>query len=367
MRKIDKIVDVSVLGATGMVGQNFLRLLENHPWFRVVDVAASERSAGKRFDECVQGKWYMSSPIPDNIKNLSVRNVHDFEGIPSEVTCVFSAMDLPEKQAARELEFEYARNGYAVISTSSANRQTKDVPMIIPEINPHHTDVIPIQQKNHQLPATGFVAVKPNCSIQSYIIVLEAMKNAGYPVNRVQVTTLQALSGAGYKALTNPDLKENVVPFISGEEEKTEKEPLKIFGHITKSGVSLADDLEINAVCTRVPVVDGHTAVVHLGFIDTIPTLDEFKTILSSFRAEPQKLELPSAPEEPIIVLDDTDRPQPKLDRDSGNGMAVTVGRIAEDHFFDIRFVGLSHNTVRGASGGAVLTAELLVKKGFIS
>jgi aspartate-semialdehyde dehydrogenase len=367
MQKINKNIAVSVLGATGMVGQNFLRLLENHPWFRVVDVAASERSTGKRFDECVQGKWYMSSPIPDNIKNLQVRNVHDFEGIPSEVTCVFSAIDLPEKQAARELEFEYAKNGYAVISTSSANRQTKDVPMIIPEINPHHTDVIPIQQKNHQLPATGFVAVKPNCSIQSYIIVLEAMKNAGYPVNRAQVTTLQALSGAGYKALTNPDLKENVVPFISGEEEKTEKEPLKIFGKITKNGIIPTKDLDINAICTRVPVVDGHTAVVHIGFADKSPLLDEFKSILTSFKAIPQEMELPSAPSPPIIVLDDENRPQPKLDRDSGNGMAVTVGRIAEDHFFDIRFVGLSHNTVRGASGGALLTAELLVKKGFIS
>ncbi len=193
------------------------------------------------------------------------------------------------------------------------------------------------------------------------------MKNAGYPVNRAQITTLQALSGAGYKALTNPDLKENVVPFIGGEEEKTEKEPLKIFGKITGNGIIPTNDLDINAVCTRVPVVDGHTAVVHIGFADKSPSLDEFKSILTSFRAIPQEMELPSAPSPPIIVLDDENRPQPKLDRDSGKGMAVTVGRIAEDHFFDIRFVGLSHNTVRGASGGAVLTAELLVKKGFIS
>ncbi|MCH7612228.1 MAG: aspartate-semialdehyde dehydrogenase [Candidatus Marinimicrobia bacterium] len=365
--KVNNKIGVSVLGATGMVGQNFLRLLENHPWFKVVDVAASERSAGKLFKESVQNKWLIPTPIPEYVKNMRVRNVHNFENIPPDVTCVFSAMDLPEKKATREFEFNYATRGYAVISTSSANRQTGDVPMIIPEINPQHADIIPIQQKNRQLPNTGFVAVKPNCSIQSYIVVLEALKNAGFPVNRVQVTTLQALSGAGYKALTSPELKDNIVPFISGEEDKTEKEPLKIFGKIMGNGITPVDGLEINAVCTRVPVVDGHTAVVHLGFASKIPSVDEVKMILSSFRALPQELNLPTAPATPIIVKEDENRPQPQLDRDSENGMAVTVGRIAKDHFFDLRFVGLSHNTVRGAAGGAILTAELLVKKGYIA
>jgi len=226
---VEKNIKVSVLGATGMVGQNCLRLLENHPWFQVVDVAASERSSGKTYKEAVGKKWYMDAEIPDTISNLIVRNVHDHGSIPDNVTCVFSALDLNEKQDTRDFEFGYAEKGFAVISTSSANRQTIDVPMIIPEINAKHADVIPIQQKNRNLPSSGFVAVKPNCSIQSYIVVLEALKQAGYLVDRVQVTTLQALSGAGYKALTNLDLKENVVPYIGGEEEKTEKEPLKIY------------------------------------------------------------------------------------------------------------------------------------------
>jgi len=359
-------IKVSVLGATGMVGQNCLRLLENHPWFHVVDVAASKHSAGKTYTNAVSGKWVMESDIPDAVSNLIVRNVHDFASIPGDVNCVFSALDLEEKQDTRDFEFGYAQKGYAVISTSSANRQIHDVPMIIPEINADHTDVIPIQQKNRNLPSSGFVAVKPNCSIQSYIVVLAALKQAGFPVGRAQVTTLQALSGAGYKALTNPDLKENVVPYIGGEEEKTEKEPLKIFGQVTDDGIVQSTSLIINALCTRVPVVDGHTAVVHIGFSDKTPSLEKFKSILSSFAAEPQSLCLPSAPENPIIVLDKIDRPQPKLDRDEGNGMTVTVGRIAEDDFFDIRFIGLSHNTVRGAAGGAILMGELLVQKGFI-
>ncbi|MFQ6678105.1 MAG: aspartate-semialdehyde dehydrogenase [Fidelibacterota bacterium] len=367
MRSLDHKISVSVLGATGMVGQNFLRLLEDHPWFQVVDVGASESSAGKKYIDSVHDKWMMNTSVPKSVRNLTVRNVHDFRTIPPEVTCVFSALDLPEKQATRTFEFQYASKGYGVISTSSANRQTEDVPMMIPEINPDHADIIPIQQQNRSLPDTGFVAVKPNCSIQSYIVVLEALRKAGYPVNRVQVTTLQALSGAGIKGLTSPDWKENIIPFISGEEEKTEQEPLKIFGDIIGNRIEPADELEIGAICTRVPVVDGHTAVVHLGFEGAKPTVDQMKTILSSFQGEPQKLNLPSAPSRPIIVSDDETRPQPRLDKDSGNGMAITVGRIAMDHFFDIRMIGLSHNTLRGAAGGAVLTAELLVEKGYLS
>ena len=364
---VEKNIKVSVLGATGMVGQNCLRLLKNHPWFQVIDVAASQRSSGKTYKDAVEGKWHMETDIPHDVSNLIVRNVHDFDSIPDDVTCVFSALDLNEKEETRNFEFGYAQKRYAVISTSSANRQTDDVPMIIPEINADHTDVIPFQQKNRDLPSSGFVAVKPNCSIQSYVVVLEALKQAGFPVDRAQVTTLQALSGAGYKALSNLALQDNVVPYIAGEEEKTEKEPLKIFGNVTEDGIIQATNLNINAVCTRVPVVDGHTAVVHIGFLDEVPSLDEFKSILSSFTLEPQLLNLPSALNRPIIVLDDNARPQPKLDRNSGEGMAISVGRIAEDTFFDFRFIGLSHNTVRGASGGAILMAELLTEKGFIS
>jgi len=367
MRLLDHKIPVSVLGATGMVGQHFLRLLENHPWFQVVDVAASKSSAGKKYKDSVHGKWVINSPIPMSVRDRMVRNVHEFDKIPSEVKCVFSAMDLPEKQDTRDFEFQYASKGYGVISTSSANRQTKDVPMIIPEINPDHADIIPIQQKNRSLPATGFVAVKPNCSIQSYVIVLEALKKAGYPVNRVQVITLQALSGAGTRGLYSPELKQNVVPFIPGEEEKTENEPLKIFGEIIGNYIEPADGLEIDAVCTRVPVIDGHTAVVHLGLKESKPTIEEVKTILSSFQGAPQKLKLPSAPSSPIMVNEEETRPQPRLDKDSENGMAVTVGRISKDRFFDIRLIGLSHNTIRGAAGGAILTAELLVEKGYIS
>lgn len=308
----------------------------------------------------------MSVPIPETISTLKVRDPRDVSAIPQGMSIVFSAVEFKDKQTTREFEFSLAKNGYAVVSTNSANRQTGDVPMIIPEINSDHTEIIPIQQKRRGFPPGGFVVVKPNCSIQSYIIVLEAMNLAGYPVNKVQVTTLQALSGAGYQALVDPTLQKNVVPFIQGEEEKTELEPLKIFGKIAEGGIIPADHLQISALCTRVPVIDGHTAVVHLGFKHKKPTVEEFKSILSQFTAEPQKMKLPSAPDKPIVLMNEENRPQPVLDKNTDKGMTVSVGRIDRDTFFDIRFVGLSHNTVRGAAGGAILTAELLVHKGFI-
>jgi aspartate-semialdehyde dehydrogenase len=309
----------------------------------------------------------MPDDIPKDLAALTVRNVQNMDDIANDITCFFSAVDLSEKEDTRQLEFTYAQAGYAVVSNSSANRWTEDVPMIIPEINPHHTEVIKIQQENRNLPASGFVAVKPNCSIQSYLVALKALADAGYPVNKVQVTTLQALSGAGYAGLSNPHWQKNVIPNISGEELKTEQEPLKILGTVTPSGISNFEDLTISALCTRVPVVDGHTAVVHASFENNIPDLDTIKKIWTEFRADPQALSLPFAPQEPIIYLDEGDRPQPKLDRDSDKGMAVTIGRLENDTFFDIRFVGLSHNTVRGAAGGAILFAELLVKKGYIN
>ena len=363
---MNKKVDVSVLGATGMVGQNFLRLLENHPWFQIVDVAASPRSAGKRYEDAVGENWLIPGEIPISAKDLVIRDVRDFDELPAGIHCIFSAMDLPKKTDTSVLEFEYAAKDYPVVSTSSANRWTDDVPMIIPEINPDHADVIPIQQANRDLPQRGFVAVKPNCSIQSYLVTLTALEEAGFPVDQVQVTTLQALSGGGQATITSPDMQENVIPFIGGEEEKTENEPLKIFGHLTDAGIQNTDRIDISATCTRVPVIDGHTAVVNIRFKDKKPSIDMIKSIWENFKGFPQTKKFPMAPNKPILYFEEENRPQPKLDRDLEKGMAVSVGRLAEDKFFDIRYVALSHNTVRGAAGGAILMAELLVQKGYV-
>ena len=357
---------VSVLGATGMVGQNYLRLLENHPWFQIVDVAASPRSAGKKYADAVDGNWLMQDEIPNSVKDLVVRDVRDFDAISENVKCVFSAMDLPDKTDTRNLEFEYAKAGYPMISNSSANRWTDDVPMIIPEINPDHVDIIPLQQSNRNLPASGFVAVKPNCSIQSYLVTLFALEEAGFPVDQVQVTTLQALSGGGQATITSLEMRENVIPFIGGEEEKTENEPLKILGHVTNAGIQNTDQIDISATCTRVPVIDGHTAVVNIRFKDKKPSIDTVKFVWQNFKGLPQTEKFPMAPNKPILYFEEENRPQPKLDRNLEKGMAVSVGRLAEDKFFDIRYVALSHNIVRGAAGGAILMAELLVQKGYI-
>ncbi len=363
---MNKKIKVSVLGATGMVGQNYLRLLHNHPWFEVVDLAASPRSSGKSFKDAIGENWLMPGEIPDNLKQRSVRDVKDLDSIPEEVSCIFTAMDLQNKNETKALEFSYAKSGYPVISNSSANRWTEDVPMIIPEINPEHANIIPIQQKNRNLPDGGFVAVKPNCSIQSYLVTLVALEKAGFPVNRVQVTTLQALSGAGQAGITSEEMKENVVPYIGGEEEKTEYEPLKILGTVTEQGIKNTDRISIFATCTRVPVIDGHTAVVHAHFKGEIPSLETCKSVWNKFEAIPQEAKLPLAPEHPIIYFEEENRPQPKQDKDIEKGMAVTVGRLVEDKFFGVRYVALSHNTVRGAAGGAILMAELLVNKGYI-
>ena len=253
-----------------------------------------------------------------------------------------------------------------MISNSSANRWTDDVPMIIPEINPDHVDIIPLQQSTRNLPASGFVTVKPNCSIQSYLVTLFALEEAGFPVDQVQVTTLQALSGGGQTTITSLEMRENVIPFIGGEEEKTENEPLKILGHVTNAGIQNTDQIDISATCTRVPVIDGHTAVVNIRFKDKKPSIDTVKSVWQNFKGLPQTEKFPMAPNKPILYFEEENRPQPKLDRNLEKGMAVSVGRLAEDKFFDIRYVALSHNTVRGAAGGAILMAELLVQKGYI-
>lgn len=356
---------VGLIGATGIVGQNYIRLLRNHPWFQVVDVAASSRSEGKRYAEAVRNKWQMSVNIPENIKNLIVREAHDIDSLDPQIKFVFSAINLPSKEDVKELELDYARKGIPVISNNSAHRWTPDVPMIIPEINPDHINVIPIQKKNRGF-SKGFVVVKPNCSIQSYMTPIYSLQKAGYKVDKMIVTTLQAVSGAGYPGVSSLDMIDNIVPFIGGEEEKSEKEPSKILGIVGEKGIINDDSIKISATCTRVPVVDGHTACVNIKFREKIPSKDEIIDIWRSFRAIPQELSLPYAPEQPIIYLENENRPQPKKDRDNDKGMAVTVGRLRKDQVLDYKFVALSHNTIRGAAGGAILNAELLLKKGFI-
>ena len=364
MLLVKEKLKVGILGATGIVGQTYVKLLENHPFFDVIDVAASPRSANKTYSEALANRWHMSSKIPLDISLLKVRNTNDIKSIDPKVKLVFSAVSLPNKEEIKKLEFDYARNGIPVISNNSAHRWTEDVPMIIPEINHEHLNVIPIQQKNRGF-KKGFVVVKPNCSIQSYMTPLFALEQNGFRVEKVIVTTLQAVSGAGYPGVASLDIIDNIVPFIGGEEEKSEKEPLKILGTINERGITNRESLVISATCTRVPVIDGHTAVVYLKFKDKIPTKDEILEIWDSFHGPPQDLNLPLAPKQPIIYLSDSDRPQPIKDRDLDKGMAVTVGRLREDPIFDYKFVALSHNTIRGAAGGAILIGELLYQKGY--
>ena len=356
---------ISILGATGVVGQNYIKLLQDHPWFQIVDIAASPRSAGKTYEEAVKAKWQMPIDIPESIKDLIVRDVQDYDSIPSNLSFAFSAIVMPTKDQIKEAEFKYAEKGIPVLSNNSAHRWTPDVPMIIGEINHDHINVIPIQQKKRGF-KTGFVAVKPNCSLQSYLTTIYALEQAGYKVEKLIITTLQAVSGAGYPGVPSLDMIDNIVPYIGGEEEKTEKEPTKILGKVGDDGIINDESIQISATCTRVPVVDGHTACVNVKFKDKVPTEEEIKSIWDNFRSLPQELDLPYAPKKPIIYLDNIDRPQPKKDRDADKGMAVTVGRLRKDTVFDYKFISLSHNTVRGAAGGSILTAELLKEKGFI-
>ncbi len=359
-------IKVGILGVTGMVGQSYVKLLQNHPWFDVVDFAASSNSAGKIYSKVVSKKWLMDGEIPKKYLNFIIRDIHNFEDIPNDVKLFFSALDLKDKESTRNFEFSYAKKGYALVSNSSANRWTDDVPMIIPEINPHHTEIIFSQQQIRKLPSTGFVTVKPNCSIQSYLIGLFSLQKSGYPLKDVQVTTLQALSGAGAKGITNPEWHKNIIPFIKGEEEKTEQEPLKILGKIQSGKIKKSNIFNISATCIRVPVIHGHSAVVQINFESNIPSKEEIIKIWNTFKPDVYEFNLPSAPKKTIIYRKESDRPQVKADVNNQNGMAITFGRLKNDKFFDYKIIGLSHNTIRGAAGGAILTAELLVKKGFI-
>jgi aspartate-semialdehyde dehydrogenase len=361
---MDKKLKVGVIGATGMVGQNYLRLLKNHPWFEVVYLAASPNSAGKRYAEAVEGRWHMREDIPSAYRDIIVEDASLVDKAVGKCALIFSAVEMDKKDILR-VESEYAAKGFAVISNNSAHRSTEDVPVMIPEINPEHLNIIPEQQKKRGW-NKGFLVVKPNCSIQSYMIPVYALMKAGYTIDKMILTTLQALSGAGYPGPAAIDLVDNIIPFISGEEEKSEVEPRKIFGKIVNGKIVPDESIKISAHCNRVAVTDGHTACVSLQFAGKKPELDEIIRIWKNFSSVPQELKLPSAPIPCMIYRDELNRPQPQKDRDAGNGQAITVGRLRKCNVFDIRFVGLHHNTVRGAAGGSILTAELLKAKGLV-
>ncbi|HEY4789264.1 MAG TPA: aspartate-semialdehyde dehydrogenase [Bacteroidales bacterium] len=357
-------IKTGIIGATGMVGQTFIKLLENHPWFEVTYLAASEASAGKTYSQAVQGRWHMSSEIPSYAKNLVVEDAANVDKAVGKCSLIFSAVSL-SKDEVRKMEALYASKGFAVVSANSAYRMDADVPMLIPEINHEHVNIIPVQQKNHGWDK-GFITVKPNCSIQSYMIPLHALQVRGYKIKRIILTTLQALSGAGYPGPSAFDLVDNIVPLIKGEEEKSELEPQKIFGIIQNNQIVNDTSFSISAHCNRVPVIDGHTACVSVEFDGKKPTEAEIMDCWNNYHSVARDLGLPSAPERTIIYKEEIDRPQPRKDRDSGKGMTITVGRLRPCNVFDFRFVGLSHNTVRGAAGGAILMAELVVAKGFV-
>jgi aspartate-semialdehyde dehydrogenase len=353
-----------------MVGQQYIALLADHPWFEVRYVAASPRSAGKKYKDAVAGRWNATGGVPNEaVWDLVVGDANDLSQAQTQAKAgncafVFSALEIG-KEELRFLEEAYAGAGIPVISNASAHRWTADVPMLIAEVNPGHTDIIPLQKKRRGWDR-GFIVTKPNCSIQSYMSPLYALIRAGYEIDRMIVSTLQAVSGAGYPGVPSLDMVDNIVPYIGGEEEKSEEEPLKILGSVRGEAIVKAAGPEISVHCNRVPVVDGHTACVSLEFGGKKPGVDEVKQIWTDFRALPQELGLPMAPLRPIIIREEEDRPQPRKDRDADKAMAVSVGRIRPCKVFDLRFVGLSHNTVRGAAGGGILNAELLKHQGYI-
>ena len=358
---MEKKLKVGILGATGMVGQRFISLLENHPWYEVVTVAASPRSAGKTYEEAVGGRWKMTTPMPEGVKNLIVKNVNDVAEVAATVDFVFSAVDMT-KDEIRAIEEAYAKAETPVVSNNSAHRWTPDVPMVIPEVNPEHFAVIEHQKKRLKT-ERGFIAVKPNCSIQSYAPVLSAWKE--FEPYEVVSTTYQAISGAGKTFKEWPEMVENVIPYIGGEEEKSEQEPLRIWGTIENGEIVKAKEPVITCQCVRVPVLNGHTAAVFVKFRKK-PTKEELIERMVSFRGLPQEYELTSAPKQFMQYLSDDNRPQVTLDVDFEHGMGISVGRLREDTVYDWKFIGLSHNTVRGAAGGAILCAELLTKEGYI-
>ena len=357
-----KKYNVGIIGATGMVGQRFSLLLENHPWFNVVALAASPRSAGKRYEDAVGAKWAMTSPIPAAMKDMVVMDATaDVNKIASMVDFVFCAVDM-KKDEIKALEEMYAKAECPVVSNNSAHRGTPDVPMVVPEINPDHIEIIKSQRERLGT-KRGFIAVKSNCSLQSYVPALHPLM-AEFGVTKALVCTYQAISGAGKTFETMPEIVDNIIPFIGGEEEKSEQEPLKIWGKIEGDKIVNATTPSITAQCLRVPVSDGHTAAVFASF-EKKPTKEQMLEAWKNFSGVPQELELPSAPKQFRNYFEEDNRPQAKLDRNLENGMAVSIGRLREDTQYDYKFVCLSHNTLRGAAGGAVLMAELLAAKGY--
>jgi len=353
---------VGIIGGTGMVGQRFITLLSDHPWFEIALIAASPNSAGKTYYEAVKGRWAQSMDIPAFIGEMTVYSAEDISAIAEEVDFVFCAVDM-KKEDIKALEERYAKAEIPVISNNSAHRWTSDVPMVIPEINDEHIQIINDQRKRLGT-KRGFIAVKPNCSIQSYVPVLAALKK--FVPKEAVICTYQAISGAGKTFKSWPEMVDNVIPYIGGEEQKSEEEPLKIWGHIENGKIVNATLPVISAQCIRVAASDGHMAAVSVKFEEK-PSIDEMIDLINSYSGRPQALELPSAPKQFMKYMAEESRPQTKLDRDYENGMGVTVGRLREDHIYDYKFVCLSHNTLRGAAGGAVLIAELLKAEGYIS
>ena len=353
---------VGIIGATGMVGQRFATLLENHPWFHVAALAASPRSAGKTYEEAVGNRWAMQKPMPESMKQMILFDATaDVDKIAGMVDFVFCAVDM-KKDEIRALEERYAKAECPVVSNNSAHRFTPDVPMVVPEVNPEHIEVIESQRKRLGT-KRGFIAVKSNCSIQSYVPALSPLRK--YGIQNVLACTYQAISGAGKTFERWPEILDNIVPYIGGEEEKSEKEPLKVWGKIENGQIVSADSPLITTQCLRVQVSDGHTAAVFVSF-EQKPSKEEILKIWEDFKGVPQELKLPSAPKQFIHYFQEDDRPQAKLDRNIEGGMAVSVGRLREDTMFDYKFVCLSHNTLRGAAGGGVLLAELLAAKGYM-
>ena len=359
---MEQKLKVGILGATGMVGQRFISLLENHPWFEVTTLAASPRSAGKTYEEAVGGRWKMDTPMPEAVKKIVVMNVNEVEKVASNVDFVFSAVDM-SKDEIKAIEEEYAKTETPVVSNNSAHRWTPDVPMVVPEINDKHIEIIESQRKRLGT-KKGFIAVKSNCSIQSYVPALNPLMEFG--ITKVLACTYQAISGAGKTFETWPEMIDNVIPYIGGEEEKSEQEPMKLWGHIEGDQIVNAAEPNITAQCLRVPVSDGHMAACFVSFKGEKPSVEQIKADWAAFSGRAQELELPSAPKQFLHYFEEPDRPQTKLDRMIEGGMAVSIGRLRPDTQYDYKFVCLSHNTLRGAAGGAVLLAELLAAEGYM-
>jgi aspartate-semialdehyde dehydrogenase len=356
-----KQYNVGIIGATGMVGQRLISLLSAHPWFNITYLAASEKSAGRTYGEAVEGRWVMSAPLPDKISGMHVYNALDIDAAKKNTDFVFCAVSL-DKDKTKALEEAYAKAELPVVSNNSAHRMTPDVPMIIPEINASHAEIIKAQRARLGT-KRGFIAVKPNCSIQTYVPALHPLREFG--IEQVVACTYQAVSGASRTLESWPDMADNVIPFISGEEQKSEQEPMKIWGSVGDSGIINAAKPIITTQCIRVPVSDGHMAATFVRF-ERKPSREHIIELWNDYSGLPQQLKLPSAPEKFLQYFDDDSRPQIRTDRNNGNGMSVSIGRLREDSIFDYKFVALSHNTLRGAAGGGVLAAELLAELGYL-